>query len=491
MKTPNRKHYLLVLFSWTLLIGSLLIFELYNINEETNNDATIKARTNFNKDHALRSWAALHGGVYVPIDSLTPPNPSLSHVIERDIETPSGKKLTLMNPAYLVRQYNDFFTKNYGIVGHITSKKLLRPENKADAWELEVLNQFEKGEKEVKEYSIINGEPYLRLMQPLFIEQSCLKCHEHQGYKVGDVRGGISVSLPMQSILKSSFQKKIRNTLAYLFVWAVGFIGIFYGYKTLKESFEIQEHIKLALQENELKLIESNNTKDKFLTIIAHDLKSPFNSILGFSKLLNDNFEQYDSEKQLKFLRIIHKGMQNSYNLLENLLTWTRLQKGVISFNPTKINLQLITNETIELFGQLANNKAVKLTNKIVENIFVEADRNMLSTVLRNLLSNAIKFTPKGGNIIVNTIPNLEENENFVTIAITDNGVGISKEVVPNLFEIAKNTSTAGTEKEIGTGLGLILCKEFIEKHGGEIWVESEVGKGSTFKFTIPIIGFK
>jgi len=397
MKTPKRKHYLLLLSSWTFLIVSILIFEFYKINEETNNDAILKARANFNKDHALRAWAASHGGVYVLIDSLTPPNPALSHVSERDIETPSGKKLTLMNPAYLVRQYNDYFTKDYGIVGHITSKKLLRPENKADAWELNALNKFEEGIKEVKEYSKINGEPYLRLMQPMLIEQSCLKCHEHQGYKLGDIRGGVAVSIPMQPTLKRSYKKKQRNTLAYLFIWLTGFIGISFGYKALKKSFETQEKIKLTLQENELKLIESNNTKDKFLTIIAHDLKSPFNSILGFSKLLNDNFEKYSQEKQLKFLRIIHKGMQNSYNLLDNLLTWTRLQKGVIDFCPTKINLHLITVETIELLSQLANNKTIKLSNNIPKNIYVDGDRNMLSTIIRNLISNAIKFTPKGG----------------------------------------------------------------------------------------------
>lgn len=488
MRISRLSHFLILLFSWTLLIVALGIFELYKIQKEIDNSVTILARSNFNKDQSLRLWTASHGGVYVPIDSLTPPNPALSHLPERDIETPSGVKLTLMNPAYLIRQYNDYFSENYDIKGHITSKKLIRPENKPDEWELNALDEFENGIKEIKGYSKINGKEYFRLMQPLFIEQSCLKCHERQGYKVGDIRGGISVSIPTNTILEYTGKNKKYNMYTLGLIWFVGTIGLFLGYKKLNKSIILQEQIELELRERKAELKKSNETKDKFFSIIAHDLKSPFNSLLGFSEILKENYDDFDIEKKKKFISIINQGLEDTHKLLKNLLFWSRSQRGTIDFNPEKLNLKLMFNEPIELLNQPAKNKSILLTNKIPEKIVVYADKNMLSTIIRNLISNAIKFTPKGGKIEFNsTVRTIKNNQKVVEVVIKDNGIGVSKKMQSKLFDIGESTSTKGTENESGTGLGLILCKEFVEKHGGKIWVESEVGKGSKFYFTIPL----
>ena len=170
--------------------------------------------------------------------------------------------------------------------------------------------------------------------------------------------------------------------------------------------------------------------------------------------------------------------------MLENLLLWSSSQNGSIVFNPKKMNLFLLANETIKLLKQSIENKSIKLSNQIAENIYIDADKEMLSTIIRNLISNAVKFTPKGGNISIKA----EKKQQFTEITIKDTGVGISKKMLPKLFDITENTSTEGTENEneTGTGLGLILCKEFVEKHAGTIWVESEKGKGASFCFTIP-----
>ncbi len=238
----------------------------------------------------------------------------------------------------------------------------------------------------------------------------------------------------------------------------------------------------LHLADSYIKIKKLNATKDKFFSIIAHDLMSPFNSMLGFSDLLIEDFESYQIQTQKEYIGIINQSIKNTYKLLENLLTWSRLQKDIIDFNPEKINLLLIFKETCELLKQSAENKSIKLTNNISENIFINADKNMISTVLRNIITNAIKFTPKGGKIWIDA----KNKQQFIEITTQDSGVGISKEKQSELFKIDQNTSTQGTERETGTGLGLILCKEFTEKHGGKIWVESEEGKGSTFIFTIP-----
>ncbi|RLD68630.1 MAG: hypothetical protein DRI95_02430 [Bacteroidetes bacterium] len=255
-----------------------------------------------------------------------------------------------------------------------------------------------------------------------------------------------------------------------------------------------------SVKESEIRLRESNKTKDKFFSILAHDLISPFNTMLGFSKLLVANFEKYDLQKQKKFLGIINYDLQNTYKLLENLLLWSRAQRGVVEFNPQKENLYLLTIETLSLLKQSAENKLITLINNVSEDVNITVDKNMLLTIMRNLISNAIKFTPKNGRVEIGcrvspikTDGRLSQQEGnnllplqSIQIYVKDSGIGILKEKQTQLFEISENISTKGTDGESGTGLGLILCKEFVEKHGGKIWVESDIGKGSEFIFTLP-----
>ena len=239
-----------------------------------------------------------------------------------------------------------------------------------------------------------------------------------------------------------------------------------------------------ALKESEAELRESNETKDKFFSIIAHDLKSPFNAILGFSSILVENHKEYDEDERDMMIKTVNNSANNAFKLLENLLTWSRSQSGKIPFIPEELYFKILLIETISNLQASANQKQIQLIETISEEEVIFADKNMISTVLRNLISNAVKFTNKGGNIVISS--QAHSNSNFLEISVKDSGVGIPKEKIDDLFRIDKDTSTKGTENEKGTGLGLILCKEFVAKHGGKIWVESEIDKGSTFYFTIP-----
>jgi len=245
---------------------------------------------------------------------------------------------------------------------------------------------------------------------------------------------------------------------------------------------------KVTQQNTELTKL--NATKDKFFSIIAHDLKSPFNTMLGFSNLLVEKFDSYEIEKQKRFIGILNNDIHNTYKLLENLLMWSQSQNGTIDFKPEKENLYLLAVEIIDLLSQMAENKGITVTNKMSSNIFVNVDKYMLATIIRNLISNAIKFTPKGGTIEigVDTSLGVSLNQNSIQIYVKDSGIGIKPEKQDKIFSISENTSTKGTENETGTGLGLILCKEFVEKHEGEIWIESREGAGSKFIFTLPLI---
>ncbi|UMB60897.1 tetratricopeptide repeat-containing sensor histidine kinase [Lutibacter sp. A80] len=240
-------------------------------------------------------------------------------------------------------------------------------------------------------------------------------------------------------------------------------------------------HKEIKLQTNNLKLL--NDTKDKIFSIIAHDLKNPFNSIIGFTELLIENIAVYDEEKQLKFLKIVKGSTTKASDLLNNLLIWANSQSGTINFNPVKIELIKQVSDVISLVEIQAINKEISIFNNVYHNLYINADVNMLNTILRNLLSNSIKFTKPGGEIYMSSI--IEKTT--VTIVIKDNGIGMSQETIDNLFSIDNKTSSIGTANEQGSGLGLILCKDFVEKHGGKIWAESTLNTGSMFMFSMPI----
>ena len=215
---------------------------------------------------------------------------------------------------------------------------------------------------------------------------------------------------------------------------------------------------------------------------MAHDLRNPFHTVMGFSELLLLDLERFPLEKTKKYLGLIHSTSQKGNDLLENLLQWSRTETGKISFEPENLNLYSVAENTINLLDVLAQRKSIKIIQEIDTAITVLADENMLKTILRNLISNAIKFTNAEGTVTLNSI----ERNSQVEIQVSDSGIGIIPENIPYIFSIEKNISTPGTKGEKGTGLGLMLCKELIEKQGGKIWVESEAGKGTTFKFTLP-----
>lgn len=264
-------------------------------------------------------------------------------------------------------------------------------------------------------------------------------------------------------------------------------LGNLIGYRGTDTDITRRKQAENTIQENLARLDELNATKDKFFSIISHDLKNPFNAIIGFSNILAEQVKEKNYEGILKYAEIIQNSSQRAMDLLLNLLGWSRLQTGTIEFKPENIEIAVLINEAFDLFKDAAQQKSIIISKKIPQNIHVFADGAMISSVLRNLISNAVKFTDAGGEIVVSA----EQNQDELKIAVSDSGVGIKKEDLNKLFRIEENLSTEGTQKEKGTGLGLILCKEFIEKHGGKIWVESnscsdQESPGCKFFFSIP-----
>ncbi|HEX3007858.1 MAG TPA: HAMP domain-containing sensor histidine kinase, partial [Bacteroidales bacterium] len=237
-----------------------------------------------------------------------------------------------------------------------------------------------------------------------------------------------------------------------------------------------------TLIENEKTLQKLNADKDRFISIIGHDLVGPFNPILGLLHLLSENIRSYDVEKAEKMLKSLHNSALSVYNLLQETLDWVNAQSGKLPYQPQHMDFEEICLDIIDVLTPSLTRKNISIDYNGGDDASLFGDKNMIKTVVRNLISNAIKFTHEGGKIILT----IEKDANQTTISVCDNGVGVDPKDHAKLFDDSLVFSTNGTNHEKGSGLGLIICKEFVKKHGGQIWVESEPGMGSCFRFTVP-----
>ncbi|MBN1182803.1 MAG: HAMP domain-containing histidine kinase, partial [Bacteroidales bacterium] len=223
-----------------------------------------------------------------------------------------------------------------------------------------------------------------------------------------------------------------------------------------------------------------------FFSILAHDLKNPFSNLYSMSEMISGNYDKLEEEEKIKILQSIHKSAEFIYSLLENLLTWSRAQSGRIEYHPVTFNLTELIRVNLNLHKVDAEAKGVILKADMTEDIQAYGDREMINTVLRNLINNAVKFTDKGGTVEVFVgEQDLSQQDRIIEVQVKDQGIGISPENLQRLFRIDVKFKSKGTKGETGTGLGLILCREFVEKNGGKIWAESKEGEGTSFYFTI------
>ncbi|WP_211334418.1 tetratricopeptide repeat-containing sensor histidine kinase [Marinifilum flexuosum] len=280
-------------------------------------------------------------------------------------------------------------------------------------------------------------------------------------------------------------EKAFTNYLIVFFVITMSLlILVYFLYKSKTKVNQRINKINGMLEESNQKLKVTNATKDRFFSIIAHDLRSPFNSILGFSELIKSELKE---SKNLKLIEEYNSNINESshslFTLLENLLQWAKSQRGELEFNPVQFDLHHLVQSNIIIFKLKAADKAITLSSDIPPHTEAYGDINMVSTILRNLISNALKFTEKNGDITISA----DIQDEFVFLKVKDSGIGISKENQEKLFKLDCNYTTVGTADEAGSGLGLILCKEFAERNGGDIWVKSEENKGSEFILSLKI----
>jgi signal transduction histidine kinase/ActR/RegA family two-component response regulator len=483
------RYAILLATGWTILIVASLAKTWERLEEHSRALAREEARSRFQTDMAYRRWVMVLGGVYVPVTPGTPPSPYLAHVPDRDIQTPSGQRLTLVNSSYMSRQVAELNEQRPGPRHHITSLQPLRPENAADAWETASLKAFEDGQEEATTIEWHDHEPYLRLMRPLITDASCLKCHAAQGYQVGDVRGGISVTVPLEPFQALTSAELSRAGLIHGLLWFVGGLGLGLGRRQLRRDILEREEAtrqRAALQE-QLHQAQKMEAVGQLASGVAHDFNNLLTVILLNVDLLENRLP--GSPVATEATATVRSAAEQAVGLTRSLLIFSRR----LPAEKKLVKLQDIVATTTRMLRRLLPASIeMSIDAPTGRPLWIEADPTQLQQVILNLAINARDAMPEGGKLHIRLQPGVAEEDlpdqaahpgrAWVYLEVSDTGTGIPDETLPRLFEPFFSTKPQGQ----GTGLGLAIVRGIVESHQGQVRVQSLLGQGATFTVRLP-----
>jgi hypothetical protein len=484
MFSPYRLAALAVLV-WSAAMGGFIAWYAGTARDHMEQLARNEVRIIFNKDLSFRRWVTSHGGVYAPVTDRTQPNPGLSHLPERDIETPSGKKLTLMNPAYVMRQVMGDYAELYGGKGKLTSLRLINPANAPDEWERAALLRFERGEREIAEFTDVDGEPHLRQIGALIAEPGCLKCHGAQGYKVGDVRGGIAISIPMAPHLDRMHDDVRRMSLAVAAIWLLGLALIALLAVQVRRRIQVQQAGDEAQRLSNAAIARANADLTRFADVSAHHLIAPVRRLGSYTQLLRKELAAHPDA--LAALRETLGYLEGDAGRLRILLR--DIQLYLVAGEPRGEVQQEDADAVVaalerRMAARIAEQGAVVERGPLPPAVL---DRPRLNDLFEMLLDNALTH----GHPIDPAQPlrihvGGERGEGFSRYRVADNGPGIRAEYRERVFEIFERL-TAGNEG--GSGIGLSIARRIVESRHGRIWIEPGEQGGATVAFELPDAG--
>ena len=530
IKSTVYSYIILSIVAWSAIIGVSLVLNISNEKEQTNELALHSARANFNKDHAFRLWGTKHKGVYVPPTEATPPNPYLAHLKRRDVVTADGQKLTLMNPAYMIREMMDDYAELYGITGRIVGQVALNPNNLADKWESDAIDKFIAEDiDEIVEFRNYKGEPHIRLIRPFVMSnQGCVNCHGHLGFKLGDVRGAVGISLPLAPFLKSGEESIKTMIISHVIIYILGLFVIAFiakrAFSNLLErkrasdelkklNSELEEKVKVRTKELEtslkhLKKAQKNIIEsEKMISLgslvagVAHEINTPLGVGVSATSLLEENslnisnaYKNNDMSQE-EFEEFLEDNVKLTATILRNL---ERAAKLIRSFKQVAVDQS--SNEWRTIFvKEYIDEVLLSLHPKykhIVNEIEVECSAELsittnpgsLAQIITNLVMNSMIHAfdeekyHKDASIKITVKEQINNNKKIIELLYVDNGKGIDKECKEKIFDPFYTTKRS----DGGSGLGLSIVYNLVTQQlGGEINCESVPSHGATFLITL------
>lgn len=482
-----RRIFLAAAVGWTLLLLLSALVNSYQAEQGIIALAKHTARTTIAKDVDYRAWNAKHGGVYAPVSPDNQPSPYLA-VEKRDLVAPWGVRLTKINPAYMTRQVHEMTLRRRGAIGHFTSLNPIRPANQPDAWERAALEKFDaQTAKEVAEMQYIEGKEYMRVIRPLYVTTSCLNCHGKQGYKVGQVRGGLSVAIPMSPYQDDFTCRIITLAISHLIIWLLGLLGLGLLGGRIHTQIQIQIDSRENLRKATRAAEDANRAKSEFLANMSHELRTPLNSIIGFSDVLMDPSGSELSQKQSQYVNYINSSGRSLLSLIEGIFEVSQVEGGQLHLQTVRFPIvPMLENNLLAIKEKTdQSNVSISLANAPeLQDQFIEADEGKLFKAVGNLLDNAVKFTQPGGNVKLEAAL----YQSHLEIKVSDDGLGIDPSDRQRIFDPFVQADSSLTRKYSGAGMGLAIAKRYVELHGGKILLQSlGLNQGSTFIIQIPM----
>ena len=477
--------------AWTTVVVVSLGWTLQRTQQDLLERARMEARGSSDKDLLLQQWAAGHGGVYVPATDQTPPNPNLTHVPERDVVTPSGNRLTLMNAAYMMRQLYAPGTGKHGLRGHFTSLRPIRPANAPDPWERSALEAFERGQKEVSSVATLDGQPYMRLMRPMLTTEQCLKCHAEQGYKAGDVRGGFSVSVSMKPYWGQVPAMVLPLILGHGLIWLLGLAGLGWTARSVRERIAERERAEDERRRLQAQIQHAQKLESLGVLAggIAHDFNNLLLGVLGNADLaladLTESSAAYGNLLEAK------RAATRAADLCRQMLAYSGRGKFVVE----AVDLREVVEEMASMLKVSISKRAVLEFRFDPDLPRIEADATQLRQVALNLIVNASEALGDDDGGITVSAGAMECGRDYLRqscldddlpegryayLEVADTGCGMDRQTCQRLFDPFFST------KFTGRGLGMAAVLGIVRSHRGTIHVASQPGRGATIRALFP-----